>query len=111
MRRIIKPPIIETESLCFFNFPSGLSKKIKNLEIVSNLIKITKLNKIINDDNNLEPKNKEYFKSIIDSSNIIGNIVYKDKLFKDVDTKISNYDTFTIFSRASTAANIEKQII
>ena len=56
-------------------------------------------------------KNKEYFKSIIDSSNIIGDVVYKDKLFKDVDTKISNYDTFTIFSRASTAANIEKQII
>ncbi len=56
-------------------------------------------------------KNKEYFKSTIDTSNIISDLIYKDKLFKDIDTKINNYDTFTIFSRASTAANIEKQII
>jgi hypothetical protein len=28
-RRIIKPPIIDTDFLCFFNFPSGLSKKIR----------------------------------------------------------------------------------
>ena len=46
--KITKPPISDIGYLCFFNLPSGLSKKIKFFDIVENLMKISKLKRNIN---------------------------------------------------------------
>ena len=56
-------------------------------------------------------ENRDYFKSLIENSTLLSTLINKEKLLKDVDTNFDNYETFTIFSRAITAANIEKEII
>ena len=45
---IIKPPTTDIARSCFFNFPSGLSKKIKKFENFWNLKKMIEFKKNIN---------------------------------------------------------------
>ena len=115
-----RSPFLDLQLIKYIN--TKLDQKVKN-----NIYKI-ELRKLFNKFTNLSSqhrqkksgfsfgidsfllKNKDHFKSLIKKSKILDDLIDKEKLFNDVDINFNNY-SFTIFARASTAANIEKQII